>query len=315
MKSVRSCFLRAFCLLYGIAVILLGMGVSAGAQTAPTELSFDAATIKPVDASHRFDPKHFWAHVYEARASYWSMTLDSLISYAYGVQGFQISGPRWANEKRFDIEARFPRAVGKDDDKRMLQALLKERFNLAFHIEKRKLEGYALVVGKHGDKLKPWVPDPAKPDIAARLEPGDTDVGEGQKSKITRNNDGSSTLHSVEGGTLTVKLDRENWTTHYEVSKMTMEELAGRLSNCLGSGMKNVEDQTGIKGYYQVAYDCPLGTPRPAKSRNADDQLPSDPQGVSSLIRSLAALGLKLEKRKVLQEVYVIDHVEKPSEN
>jgi len=243
------------------------------------------------------------------------MTLTSLISYAYGVQPFQISGPGWANADRYDIEARFPRVAGKEDDKRMLQALLKERFNLAFHIEKRKLEGYTLVVGKHGDKLRPWVPDPAKPEIAAHSKPGDSNVEEGQKSKITRNSDGSSTVHRVDGATLTVKLDRENWTTHYQVSKMTMEELAGRLSSCLGSDVKNVEDQTGIKGYYQVAYDCPLGTPRPAIGRNADDQLPSDPEGVSSLTRSLDALGLKLEKRKMLQEVYVIDHVEKPSEN
>jgi uncharacterized protein (TIGR03435 family) len=43
--------------------------------------------------------------------------------------------------------------------------------------------------------------------------------------------------------------------------------------------------------------------------------MPADPQGASSLTRSLDALGLKLEKRKILMNVYVIDHVERPSEN
>lgn len=318
MRRVRICFFRACCALPGISVMLLCAGVCAGEQTASTDLSFEVATIKPVkvDAAHSFDPKHFWAHIYEARASYWSMTLESLITYAYGVQPFQVSGPGWTNTDRFDIEARFPKGTGKEDEKKMLQALLKDRFNLAFHIEKRELGGYVLVIGKHVEKLRPSLPDPAKPEMDAPLKPGDSSVVEGNtKSEIVRNKDDSSTLNRVNGGTQTVKFDRENWSMHVEVSKMTMEELAGRLSNCLGRGIQNVEDQTGIKGYYQVAYDCPLPTPRPATGRDVADQLPSDPQGGSSLARSLDALGLKLEKRKVQLDVYVIDHVEKPSEN
>ena len=43
--------------------------------------------------------------------------------------------------------------------------------------------------------------------------------------------------------------------------------------------------------------------------------LPSDPEDGSALTRSLNALGLKLEKRKAPLDVYVIDHVERPSEN
>ena len=318
MKCVCIYFFRAFCAVCGIAITLLGAGICASAQTASTDLFFEVATIKPVikDASHRFDPKHFWAHVYQARASYWSMTLESLITYAYDVRSFQVTGPGWTNADRFDIEARFPKGAGKEDEPRMLQALLKDRFKLAFHIEKRELEGYVLVVGKHGAKLRPPLPDPAKPETDVLLKPGDSNVGEEHaKSEITENSDGSSTLDMGKRGTQTVKFDRENWATHYEVSKMTMEELAGRLSGCLGSGVHKVEDQTGVKGNYQVAYDCPLGTPRSAIGRDAADPLPSDPQGGGSLNKSLDALGLKLEKRKSLLEVYVIDHVEKPSAN
>jgi uncharacterized protein (TIGR03435 family) len=43
--------------------------------------------------------------------------------------------------------------------------------------------------------------------------------------------------------------------------------------------------------------------------------LPSDPQGSYLLIQSLDALGLKLEKRKMPMDVYVVDHVERPSGN
>ncbi len=115
-------------------------------------------------------------------------------------------------------------------------------------------------------------------------------------------------------GTETLKFDQESWTTHYEFSKMTMDELALRLNSCLGSGEHHIEDQTGIKGTYQVAYDCPLATPRPQTGRDAG-MLPPDPQDGASLIRSLDALGLKLERRKTPRDVYVIDHVERPSEN
>ena len=115
-------------------------------------------------------------------------------------------------------------------------------------------------------------------------------------------------------GTQTLKFDQERWANHFDRSKMTMAELAERLRNCLGPGVPKVEDQTGIRGEYQVAYDCPLGIPRPASGTDASGSLPSDPQG-DSLASSLDALGLKMERRKFLQDVYVIEHVERPSEN
>jgi len=244
------------------------------------------------------------------------MTPDILIAYAYDVESFQVIGPEWADQDRFDIEARFPEGADPKDDRRMLQALLKDRFKLAFHTEKREVEVYVLLVGKHGEKLRPSPPDPASPKSDAPLKPGENNAGgEVAPSKITKNPDGSSTVDMGKRGTQTVTFDRERWAMHYEVSKMTMEELAGRLSNCLGSGMRQVVDETGIKGTYQLAWDCPSAVPRPTTSAGAAGMLASDPEDGSSLTQSLDALGLKLEKRKILQEVYVIDHVERPSEN
>ncbi|MGB6826605.1 MAG: TIGR03435 family protein [Terracidiphilus sp.] len=313
MKCLRIYFFIAFCASCGIAIILLGAAVRAGAQTASTDPSFEVATIKPVimDASHPFDPRHYWAQVYPDRASYWSMTLKSLIAYAYDVQEFQVSGPESIDKDYYDIEAKLPDGAIEGDDKKMLQVLLKDRFQLKFHIEKRELEAYALVVGKHGAKLKPSLPDPPNPGTAATVKPADSNAGEGaSESKIVRNPDGSSTFDMGKRGTQTVKFDRENSAMHYERSKMTMEELAGRLGGCLGRDQHMVDDRTGIKGDYQIAFDCPMRPPRPAM-----DGIPSDPEGSSPLVESLDALGLKLEKRKVPMDVYVIDQSEKPSVN
>ena len=84
------------------------------------------------------------------------MTTDGLIEYAYRIESYQVAGPEWTHTEHFDIEATFSDEVDKKEDRRMMQALLKDRFKLSFHIEKRELEGYVLVVDKHGAKLKPF---------------------------------------------------------------------------------------------------------------------------------------------------------------
>ncbi len=291
-------------------------GGRARAQPPAIALSFEVATIKRVDPTHSFDPMHHGAHLTSSGVSYWSVPLWLLIAYAYGIRQEQIVSPDWANIDRFDVEAKFPKGAHKEDAPRMLQGLLEDRFKLAFHIEKKELETYVLVVGKHGAKLQPYLPDPANPEVDAASKSGDGNVEKSNADpKVTKNRDGSSTIHGGTSGTQKVKFDQETWAMHWEISKITMEELAERLGICVGSGVHKVEDHTEIAGFYQVTYDCPLGTPRPKTGSDSDGTLPSDPQDVSSLTHSLDVLGLKLEKRKMLQDVYVIDHVEKPSAN
>lgn len=324
MSNKVKCYFKVRCYFLSCAyrigfvsfILLINSEICASAQTAITDLSFEMATITPVvmDDSHPFDPMHFWAHVHPASASYWSMTLEDLITYAFRVQQFQVAGPGWVNADRFDVEARFPEGVGPKDERRMLQALLKDRFKLTFHIEKRNVDGYALVVGKHGEKLTPAFPDPSETRKGNLPGAGVSTAGEHHPpSDIVRNPDGSSIIDKGKRGTQTVKFDEDSWSIRYAFSKMTMGELAGKLSGCLSTGVRKVENQTGIEGNYQVSYDCPLKTPRPTLEGNAPDTVPSDPQDGSSLTRSLDALGLKLERRKVLLDLYVIDDAQKPS--
>ena len=198
----------------------------------------------------------------------------------------------------------------------MLQTLLKDRFKLAFHVEKRALEGYALSVGKHGDKLKPSPPEPATAETGAPLNPEDSSAGNGQaKSEQTNNFNGSITHHENSKRTQTVTFDQEKWAQHFADSKMTMGELSKLLGICVGTGTHKVVDETGLKGTYQVAFDCPQPRPQRSVSTGVAGTLPPDPEDGSSLTRSLDALGLKLEKRKMPMNVYVIDYAERPSEN
>jgi uncharacterized protein (TIGR03435 family) len=93
-----------------------------------------------------------------------SLSLESLITRAYGVESYQIAGPEWLSDAKFDIAATIPEGVGKDQIPGMLRSLLEERFKLAVHHETRPLPVYALGVAKGGPKLKEaeLSADPAK---------------------------------------------------------------------------------------------------------------------------------------------------------
>jgi len=57
-----------------------------------------------------------------------------LIGIAYKIKTYQINGPAWLNQERFDIAARMPEGATADDAPAMLQALLKDRFKLVAHV-------------------------------------------------------------------------------------------------------------------------------------------------------------------------------------
>ena len=109
-----------------------------------------------------------------------AMSLDNLIVNAYSLQSYQVSGvPAWGSSNhsdcdRYDINAK---AEGdgtllRDKSKKMLQALLGERFHLQFHYETKNLPVYNLVIAKGGHKLKV-----SPPDAESTLMTGGVGVG------------------------------------------------------------------------------------------------------------------------------------------
>jgi uncharacterized protein (TIGR03435 family) len=102
-----------------------------------------------------------------------AMSLDDLISWAYSVKPWQVTGgPPWAGihkdrtrlgsgDRRFDISARAEGEAARpiDEFRRMLQTLLAERFRLTLHRESRETPVYALVPDKGGVKLHESAPE------------------------------------------------------------------------------------------------------------------------------------------------------------
>ncbi len=113
-----------------------------------TKLEFEVATIKPSgDApSPGFNES---GNVLRAR----SVSLANLFVFAWDIHPSQVTGfPDWAQTEGFEIAASSPLFASATEVqlKTMLQNLVKSRFNLAMHSEKRELPAYAVTIGKNG---------------------------------------------------------------------------------------------------------------------------------------------------------------------
>ncbi len=117
------------------------------------EPAFEVASIKP-NVSGARNSGYRRAGPGELNAT--NVTLKMLITMAYDVQGFQVTGgPGWIENDRFDVLAK--PAPGSDPSREMLrrrvQSLLADRFQLVLHRTSRELPRFVLTIGKNGPKL------------------------------------------------------------------------------------------------------------------------------------------------------------------
>jgi uncharacterized protein (TIGR03435 family) len=162
-----------------VTICLALTAIVAFAQTKP---AFDLATIKPAPpmdvakvaaALQAGGRTPIGANVGFLRAEYVYLDLRSLMSYAYGVKPYQITGPDWMATTRFEIVAKMPEGSKKEDASKMLQTLPEERFKLTTHRASAEHPVLALVAGKGGPKLKASVEKPVAIDESAPLKPGE----------------------------------------------------------------------------------------------------------------------------------------------
>ncbi len=323
-----------------ISCLVLSAAV-APAQTAP---AFEVASVRPAtpldmakvaEGIRNGEMPRIGPRVDGARAEYIYMALKELIVVAYKVKAYQITGPDWIANQRFDIVAKLPDGASKDDAPKMLQALLEDRFKLAVHRDSKEHPVLALVVGKGGPKLKESPEAPAAIDENAPLKPGEMklDTADGPM-RMTTGKNGSASINMGTKGTFSISVDPATASMHLEASQVTMEGFADMLTqsrSITGGGGIQVVDMTGLKGNYQVAMDFSMADLM-AMARSAGADVPampgaggaaarpadaaSDPSGSSSLLQAVQSLGLKLESRKAMVEQLVIDHVERnPTEN
>jgi uncharacterized protein (TIGR03435 family) len=118
-------------------------------QTAPP--AFEAASIKlNTSGSGSGGSKGS-----QGQVVFTNVSLRRLVQRAYGIQDFELVGPDWMANVKFDIAAKYPPGESTNDQRNlMLQTLLAQQFHLTIHRETKEMSAYALVVAKNGPKLE-----------------------------------------------------------------------------------------------------------------------------------------------------------------
>ena len=120
------------------------------ALPADAKLEFEVATIKPSPTGQQGG---IGINVVGREFRTRNTKLTDLMTFAYGLHAKQISGlPAWADNDRFDILAPMPESGMPSEPQLriMMQNLIKDRFALEFHKEKRELSVYTINIGKGG---------------------------------------------------------------------------------------------------------------------------------------------------------------------
>jgi uncharacterized protein (TIGR03435 family) len=256
-------------------IVLTVIAAAAYAQKTGAQPAFEVASVKPSPPSlGRQSPTVVRGGPGSSDptlATFENIDLFSLVTMAYGIQGYQLVAPDWLSTAKFDIAARVPPGATKEQYRLMLQSLLAERFQLTRHHDRKEIQMAELVVAKNGPKLKESPVDPA----------GAADPG------------------------LQPPLPRAGPPPGYHgpfsmTTKASMERLAALLSGLLD---QPVVDSTGLKGTYDIKLQALVGSNPPAT-----DGADSEP-GLFEAVQE--QLGLKLTPKKALADVLVIDRIEK----
>jgi uncharacterized protein (TIGR03435 family) len=259
------------------------LGVSALFAQSSALPRFEAASLKPappqgdnVRAGMRIDP---------GRVTAGYVSLRDLMARAYEVKAPQITGPGWIDSERYDLSAKIPDGVAREQVPAMLRTLIEERFQLKLHRETKEMPVYELVEGKGGSKLD----NAAEPTAPSRV----TMEGRGDGVMHTAINSATMSNFSDMLGRWTDRpvIDKTGLTGRYDIKlDLSLEDLSrSRSANVVVIGGPAAAGGSG---------PAPEGNP------------------AGSLFTSIQKLGLKLEAKRAALDLLVVDKAEKtPVEN
>ena len=219
------------------AIVLIGLlATRVFAQAPPT---FEVASVKavpPTAPAVRGGMRGGPRTSDPGRITITASTLKFVLMRAYDLQYFQVSGPKWLDEDRYEIVARVPEGTTRAMSMTMLQNLLTERFGLKLHVETRELPVYALKIGKNGHKLTPVegeVDDDAQADFVS--------------APIPRAKDGFADTGGLRSGYLASYVGDQ---AKIMVIRQPLKTFTDRLSNSMD---RPILDRTGLHGLFSFA--------------------------------------------------------------
>ena len=284
----------------GVSVIALLAGFSLFAPAvarcqAPWQ--FDVASVRP----HAAADDEFTSPEFLPSGRFVSKgPLFTVIAAAFDLLpnrgGRLTGGPDWLRTRSgaLDIQATSVIPAGLSVQERhermrlMLQALLADRFKLKIRRETTEMPVYALVVAKGSPKLQ-------KADIQEK------DCTEGPF--IVMPGTPNTACHSFIGGQVRA----------IHARAVSLADVATYVENWTD---RPLIDKTGIKGLYHIettpwqSMDLRSSPPPPGAKQDRVDVA-----DLPTIFEVFEKLGLKMESQRDQVETYVIEHVEKPSEN
>src|SRR5579863_3620137 len=236
------------------------------AQTTP-RLTFEVASVKPSTAE--------WMAIAPQRSGgriTWQTDLFYLLSYAFHMDRWRISGPIPGTDFVYAVDAKMDPAASDDEVRLMMRSLLEDRFRMTSHLVSKEGNGYILSVAKGGPKMQEAPAESQPPPLPEWLRGASAATLEG---KVV------TTAQSRDIGNITGR-------------RVSMAQFCGSLTRLLQTF---VEDETSLKGNYYFAF-------RYARDDSEDTTAPKLPGALE------AELGLKLSRKKGPIEMLVVDRIE-----
>jgi uncharacterized protein (TIGR03435 family) len=211
----------------------------------------------------------------------------AIVRAAYPAESSEYAGgPDWLRNELYDVTAVAPAGTARADIEPMLRGLLAERFNFKGHYETPERAVYNLVRARSDGKL---------PDAFRRI---DVDC-EARRAANVRGEKLQEAPRPANGVPLCgIQMIASDAMT-IRAGGRTMAEFAQTLDDSAG---RVVFDRTGLEGYYEF-----------------EVRFSTNPQANTDMPLLFTALeeqlGLRLESARAPVRMFVIDHIDRPSEN
>lgn len=277
-----------------VGAFVLGIAVSMTLLVAQAEVHL--TEVPAALADHRFDaislrrnlsgdPRLVLTGGVVGRYSATNVPAQVLLRAAHRAQPTQIIGlPEWATVDRWDVVATIPEGPATGDRQMaLLRNMLKDRFNLQFHVETRELPVYALVVARGG--------------VRPGLRPATFNCGDVTAGRVK--------LPPLDSGLARCGLMLQPGMRMVSTGQ-TIDGMRGVLAQFVD---RLIVNRTGLKDTYEFELRWTPDQSLPGLAA------PADPDAPSLFTALEEQLGLRLEPASAQVEVMVIDRFERPTEN
>jgi uncharacterized protein (TIGR03435 family) len=298
-------------------------GGPAGSPAIDPQLRFEVASVKPVGdtGGQGFQPKGFIDNggpgrfvPTSPRLEYSELPIGWFLRTALQKPDYQVIGaPGWIDTEPYTIRAKPPDGTPPAAMPTMMLNLLKDRFQLATHLETRELPIFNLVMARRDGRLGPNLkatPAECQATVAARNAALQAAAaGRGAPPPFPPLGDPKAPAPCGFGRV---------GIGDAAISGRTIAQFVTTLSEWLGSP---VIDKTGLTGLYDVTLKAspeglrvpgPLGRTMALQIAQAPAP-PADSDTPSLFVALQEQLGLKLESGRGPVEVVVIDRLERPT--